>query len=687
MKHLICASLAVVCFQGLALGQSGADQQPLQPVDIFSLEMTSDAQISPDGSKIVYTRRSNDIMSDTTRNSLWLIDYDGSDHVPLVTGKGSYSSARWSPDGDRLAYISSEDGESRIVVRWMDSETEVRIAPVGMGPSGLSWSHDGQSIAYTAFIPGPGPQVDINLPEKPAGAEWSDSPLIDDTIVYEFDGSGELPDGNSQIFIVSSQGGTPQQVTNFSDRGALSGLEWSRDNSILYFASSAYAGAGYDFNESDILSVNLNSGETTRITDFPGTETSPSLSPDGRTLAWVGFENTYQSNLDQGLYLMDLASGEIEQLQSDLDRSISRAVWDRSGNGLWVSFVDRGQSNLAYVSTSDRLTRITDRMSGQVFGRPYTSSGFSISDNGRFAALIGSGQDLSNIGVGTRRSRDVRQITDVNADVLGQRDLAEIEEMTWESSADGREIQGWIAYPPGFDPAEQYPFILEIHGGPHTSYGPVFSGEVQLMAAAGYVVLYANPRGSTSYGMEFANLIDKNYPGEDVADLISGVDAIIERGFIDEDRLFVTGGSGGGVLTAEIISIDHRFAAAVVAKPVINWTSFTLAADVGPILMPYWFNGTPWDNQDEYWSRSPLSRVGQVETPAMLLVGGADRRTPLFESEQYYQALQYRGIPTRLVRIPGAFHGIADSRPSRLLYKVGHILAWFEEHDPTLADE
>ena len=313
-------------------------------------------------------------------------------------------------------------------------------------------------------------------------------------------------------------------------------------------------------------------------------------------------------------------------------------------------------------------------------GRPYTSGAFSVSNNGRYAATVANAQDLANIGVGTRR-QDMRQLTDVNSDVFGQVELARVEEITWQSSADGQDIQGWIAYPPNFDPNGSYPMILEIHGGPHTAYGPNFSGEVQLMAAAGYVVFYTNPRGSTSYTEAFANEIDKDYPGQDADDLLSGVDALIARGFIDEERLFVTGGSGGGVLTAWLIGMDDRFAAAAVGKPVINWTSFVLSADIGPMIQPYWFGTLPWEDQENYWRRSPLSLVGNVETPTMVFVGGEDRRTPVHEAEQYYIALQMRDIPSRFVRIPGAYHGIA-SRPTRLMQKVGHILAWFEEYDP-----
>jgi acylaminoacyl-peptidase len=271
------------------------------------------------------------------------------------------------------------------------------------------------------------------------------------------------------------------------------------------------------------------------------------------------------------------------------------------------------------------------------------------------------------------------RVTALNEDLLSQVNLATIEEMNWKSSADGLGIQGWLAKPPGFDPGKKYPLLLEIHGGPFAAYGPQFSAEVQLYAAAGYVVLYANPRGSTSYGYDFANEIHHNYPSEDYDDLMSGVDAVIARGYIDEESLFVTGGSGGGVLTAWIVGKTDRFRAAVVAKPVINWLSFALTSDGAPFYSMYWFAKMPWEDPDAYWARSPLSLVGNVTTPTALLTGEVDYRTPLDQSEQYYEALKIRKIDTILVQIPEASHGIV-ARPSHLIAKADNILGWFARY-------
>ena len=685
MNRLLLASLACALATPSAFASTQAAGGPLQAADIFSLEMANDPQISPNGRFVVYQRRSNDIMTDRTRSALWIAPYDGGSNRPLVTGAGEYSSARWSPDSSQLVYIANEDDQSLLKTVWVDSGRSATLAHLPGGAGNLSWSPDGRWIAFTMFMSAPEPQVDIGMPAQPRGADWAAPALVDETTRYEFDGAGELPSGFTQIFVAPADGGAPRQLTQVSD-GSISGVSWGPDSQALYYSLGGREADGFDFREADIYAITLDASDPVQITDYPGGESSPRISPDGETLAYLSTPRVETSHADTDLKVLSLNGGEPRELLSDLDRGIDQAEWDERGRGLWVRFDDRGHTILGYAGLNGGLDRVRDDLGGTTFGRPYTSGAFTVSDNDRWAATLASAQDLANVGVGTRRGL-ANRLTDVNADVLGLRDLAEVERFTWESSADGQEIEGWIAYPPGFDPSQTYPMILEIHGGPHTAYGPQFSGEVQLYAAAGYVVLYTNPRGSTSYGETFANEIDKAYPGQDVDDLLSGIDALVARGFVDEERLFVTGGSGGGVLTAQLIGVTDRFAAAAVGKPVINWTSFTLAADIGPSIYRYWFGVTPWDAPEEYWRRSPLSLVGNVETPSLVFVGGEDRRTPVFEAEQYYNALQIRGIDSRLVRIPGAYHGIADSRPSRLLQKAGHVLAWFEQYDPANAEE
>jgi len=684
MPRSVVLAAAMLCASPLAYANSQAEGGPLQAADVFSLEMAADTQISPDGRHVAYQRRSNDIMTDRTGSAIWTVAYDGGQNRPLVTGDGDYTSPRWSPDSQRIAFLATEDGKTQLRTIWRESGRSATLAQLPGGAGNLNWSPDGRWLVFTMFVPGADPQADIGMPPKPRGAEWAAPAIVDETIRYEFDGVGELPTGQTQIFVIAADGGAPRQLTQLED-GSVSGISWAPDSSRVLYSLGALERDGFDFRESDIFAIALNASQPQQLTDFPGGESSPRLSPDGETLAYLATPRREESHLDADLMVMALEGETPRQLLADLDRGIDQIEWDARGRGLWVRFDDRGHTVLGHAGLNGGLERITDTIGGTTFGRPYTSGMFTVSGNDRWAATLASAQDLANVGVGARRS-GARTLTDLNADVLGLRDLAEVERFTWASSADGQEIEGWIAYPPGFDPSQTYPMILEIHGGPHTAYGPQFSGEVQLFAAAGYVVLYTNPRGSTSYGEAFANEIDKAYPGEDVDDLLSGVDALVARGFIDEERLFVTGGSGGGVLTAQLIGVTDRFAAAAVGKPVINWTSFVLAADIGPVIYRYWFGETPWEAPETYWRRSPLSLVGNVTTPSLVFVGNEDRRTPVFESEQYYNALQMQGVDSRLVRIPGTYHGIADSRPSRLLQKAGHILAWFEAYDPARAE-
>jgi len=431
--------------------------------------------------------------------------------------------------------------------------------------------------------------------------------------------------------------------------------------------------------EAEIWSVELGSGELKQLTDRDGPDFSPVVSPDGSSLAYLGFDDKKMGYHNSEVYVMDLDDGSIEVLTADFDRSIDDVQWAGSSNSLYVQYDDHGKTNIATLSMRGEVSSVADDVGGVGLGRPYTSGGFTVANNGAYAYTAGRPDRPADVAVG-RGSKPPKRLTDLNEDLLGSRNLGAVEEITWQSSADDLQVQGWLVTPPDFDSSKKYPFILEIHGGPFAAYGPQFSSEIQLYAAAGYVVLYTNPRGSTSYGDDFANEIHHNYPGQDYDDLMSGVDAVIARGFIDEESLFVTGGSGGGVLTAWIVGKTDRFRAAVVAKPVINWSSFSLTSDGAPFYSMYWFEKMPWEDPDAYWARSPLSLVGNVTTPTALLTGEVDYRTPLGQSEQFYQALKIRKVDTILVQIPEASHGIA-ARPSHLIAKVDNILAWFSRYE------
>lgn len=654
-----------------------ADDSNLRNTDIFELEYAADPQISPDGSSVAYVRTSMDIMSDRAVPNIWLVDINAGSHRPLMSGPGNYSSPRWSPGGDRLAYVSGVPGRgAQLHVRWMDTGQTAVVSNVRRMPNSISWSPDGKYLAFVMFVPDENQPL-AKPPAAPEGAEWAPGAKVIETMPYRFDGRGYLETGHDHVFVVSAEGGTPRQLTSgdFDHRGPLA---WLPDGKRIIFPANRLEDAEHHPVESELWAVTVADGELEQLTDREGPDRAAVVSPDGKRIAYLGFDNRRLAWQSSDVYVMDIATRESRKLTGSFDRDVDDVQWAGSSSRLLIRYEDRGRTHIGRLGLNGKVESLVDDVGGISIGRPYNSGSFSVASNGAFAYTAGRADRPADVGLG-RAGRKPTRLTGLNEDLLGTRKLGAVEELTWKSSADGLEIQGWLVYPPEFDPDTQYPLILEIHGGPHTAYGPHFSVEAQLFAAAGYVVLYANPRGSTSYGDEFSLEIHHNYPGEDYDDLMSGVDAVIERGFVDEDALYVTGGSGGGVLTAWIVGKTDRFRAAVVAKPVINWTSFALTSDITHFVSRHWFPALPWEDPDGYWERSPLSLVGNVNTPTALLTGEEDFRTPMAESEQLYQALKLRKVDTALIRIPEASHGIA-ARPSHLIAKVDNILAWFARY-------
>jgi acylaminoacyl-peptidase len=360
-----------------------------------------------------------------------------------------------------------------------------------------------------------------------------------------------------------------------------------------------------------------------------------------------------------------------------LDRDIHSPAWSKDGQRVFFLYEDGGMSRVGFATPDGAVGQAAGDVGGLDLGRPYAGGSFSIAKDGTVAFTMSRPEHPADVALQRAAGKEARRLTRLNDDLLGYKALGAVEEITYKSAHDGRLVQGWIVKPPHFDPKKKYPLILEIHGGPHANYGTRFSAEIQLYAAAGYVVLYTNPRGSTGYGEEFAQLINGNYPGNDYDDLMSGVDAVLARGYIDKENLFVTGGSGGGILTAWIVGKTNRFRAAVAAKPVINWYSEALTSDISVFVSRNWFPGPPWEHVDEYLKHSPISLVGNVTTPTMLMTGEEDFRTPMSEAEQFYQALKLRKVDAALVRVPGASHDIG-ARPSQTIAKTAVILKWFE---------
>ena len=680
MKSLMVTALAVgLCVSGV---ESSAQVTP-DPVrvfearDVFELEYAADPRIAPDGLSIVYVRRSNDIMTDKTRSNIWQVSVDGRQHRPLLSSRENFSSPRWSPSGDRLAYISSVEGSSQVYLRWMDSGQTALLTNVAKTPSAVSWSRDGKWLAFTMNVPAKKKTI-VKARVKPEGATWAEPVRVIDTVRYQFDGRGIVAPEYRHVFILPADGGTPRQLTRgeFNHEGPLS---WSQDSTHILFHANRHPDWELQSVESDIYSIHIVTRQMTRITESPGAESNALYSPDGKLIAYVRAENKSLAYRTSRLAIMNANGSGQKILSGNLDSSVSNIRWSGNGRSIYVQYDERAERKVARITLQGVIETVASGLGGTGLGRPYLSGSYDVSVNDVIAFTRGLDSRPADISV-VLKNRKSRHLTDLNSDLLADLKLAQIRELIYHSSFDNQEIQGWYLTPPNFDSSKQYPLILEIHGGPHAAYGPYFSAELQLMAAAGYVVFYDNYRGSTSYGEKFALLLQYKYASkEDFADHMSGVDAMIDKGFIDKDNLFITGGSAGGIATAYAVGLTNRFNAAVAAKPVINWISKTLTADSSVRQIRHQFPGMPWENFEHYWQRSPLSLVGNVTTPTMLITGENDRRTPISETEQFYQALKLLKVDTVMIRVPGSPHGIAG-RPSRLVAKVDNILAWFKRY-------
>jgi len=644
--------------------------------DIFALEYASSVTLSPNGKKIVYVRNSNNIMTDSKNKNLWLIDVKSGEQTPLFSNDNQYSQPTWSPDGKKIAFVSNVTGSKQIHVHYIAENKTAMVSQVQASISSLTWSPDGQWLAFSQKVKGKNTKL-AKMPKKPKGAKWAKPVIVIDKAYYQADGSGLIKPGFNHIFVLPADGGTARQLTSgeFHHKGKLA---WTKDNNSIVFSANRISDWEYKRLEGDLFSVSVNTGEITQLTATPGKEYNPVFSENGKKLAFLSGSNKLNPYRNAKLNILNWGSKKVTPITTNFDRSVKSPKWI-SSSSLAFSYDDFGKRKIATITTKGKIKDLTDTVTGTTLGRPYISGEFDANTSGEIVFTTGSAQRPADVAMVNTRGK-VSKLTSLNEDLLAHKKLGKMHEINYKSSFDGEQIQGWYITPPDFVPTKKYPLILEIHGGPHLAYGPHFTAELQRFAAQGYVVFYDNHRGSSSYGERFAMLLKYKYSSkEDFADHNSGVDAMIDLGFIDDKNLFIAGGSAGGIATAYAIGLTDRFSAAAVVKPVINWLSKVLTADSGLGQIPTQFPGMPWDHVEHYWQRSPMSLVGNVTTPTLLMTGEEDLRTPMAQTEQYYQALKLRKIDTVLVKVPGAPHGIAG-KPSRMITKIEHTLAWFEKY-------
>lgn len=655
---------------------AAASADRLDVATYLEWEGVADPQLSPDGAQVLYTRRWVDKLADEWASSLWLMNADGTHNRFLVKGSG----ARWSSDGTRIAYLA--DGEpkgTQVFVRWMDaSGATTQISRVTESPGNLRWSPDGERIAFTMRVPSEDAWK-IDMPSPPEGAKWTEAPRLVQTMHYRQDRRGFLQQGWMHLFVVPAEGGTPRQITegewNVGARptGIVDdvGLAWTPDGRWLVFDGLREQDADLRYRESHLYAVDVESRDVRQITGRKGPWTGPVVSPDGRRVAFVGFDWTPQTYKTDELWVVDFDGQDMRRISGDFDRDPEQLHWAPDGRGVYFTAGDRGTRNVFHASLAGGPVR-------QVTQGTHILSLTSTTANGVAAGVRSSSHQPDDV-VAFRLSKPqaLEQLTRVNEDVLAGRKLGAVEEV-WTAPAGGARVQGWLVRPPDFDPKQKYPLILHIHGGPHAMYGVGFNYSFQNLAANGYLVLYTNPRGSTGYGTAFGNAIDDAYPSVDYDDLMASVDAVTARGFVDTNRLYVTGVSGGGVLSSWIIGHNNRFAAAAVRAPVIDWISFAGNTDI-TAWGYYRFHEPFWDNPTKWLEHSPLMSVKNVRTPVLLMTGELDLRTPIGQSEEYYQALKQLGVPAALLRFHGEYHG-TSSKPSNFMRTQLYLMSWFEKY-------
>lgn len=686
-KFSLVIFLTLIMLWGANIPEANAhdtsQDHKIQLVDYLDFENVANPQISPNGESILYTRRRINKMSDNFVSTLWLMDSDGKNKRQLLKG----GNAKWSPDGTQIAYVKvDENKKPQIFVRNMKDGLTSQITSFEQGPRSFFWAPEGDKIAFVARVPLKD-TWNVKLPGKPKGAKWTKDPASIDTLHYRQDRVGYTNSGHDHLFVVPSTGGTPRQLTdgnwNVGQRGigVIAGapiLSWSPDGKSIAFDGPGKPIENPHWFESHINVIDIKSKDIKTLTKGRGSYGNPQFSPDGSQIVYSGYPTHDTSYPVPMIYIMDQDGDSNRVIAEELADGPSSLTWAPNGQDIYFTMNKHGQRNIHAISLEGDIRDLTT--GSQVINLS------SLSTEGQAAITITKSDMPGAIAVKSlnRKSNHLKVLTDINGDIFEGKTLGDVEEIWYESTSETGEtakVQGWIVYPPDFDEDETYPLMLSIHGGPHAMYNSGFNFTFQEFAARGYVVLYTNPRGSTGYGSEFANAIRHRYPGPvDYADLMNGVDTVLEKGFVDEERMFVTGCSGGGVLTTWVISQTDRFKAAAALCPVVNWIGMSGTTDVVGWLYnffpkPFWEDPKPW------LDHSTIMQVGSVETPTLLMTGTKDLRTPLGEAEEYFAALKIRGVPARLVPMVNEYHG-TRSIPSNYLRTSLMMRKWFDEYDP-----
>jgi dipeptidyl aminopeptidase/acylaminoacyl peptidase len=668
-----------------------AQKRPVTEKDMLKFQWVADPQISPDGKQVAYVLVTVNEKEDRYDTALWLVATAGGEVPRRLTLGPRDGAPRWSPDGRTLAFSRAGEREApQIHLLPVASGGEARkLTDMPRGAGAAEWSPDGRTIAFTsASTP-----EEIDLKKKGAPPAKKSDVRVITRAVYRFDGGGWLdPTSIAHIWTVPvddrSEPAEARQVT--SGKYSEGSIAWSADGTKIYFTTNRVDEPYYVPPDANAYAVPAGGGMPQLVIDIDGPVGGPVAAPDERRFAFAGFVNPARVQSHQQSDVFVYEDGKARNLTANHDFEIGSGlagdqrpprgggeqalVWTPDGQSLIFAMTQHGKGNLVRMNVaSGRMEQLTD-------GNHEIVSYTATADAARFAVTITDTTHVVELFLFELASKKLTQLTRHNEPLFAQLDLTPPEEI-WYSSFDGKKIQAWILKPPGFDAGKKYPMILQIHGGPHAAYGHTMYHEMLWMAAKGYVVLFPNPRGSTSYGQEFSNIIQHRYPGDDYKDLMLGVDEVLKRGYVDEKRMGVTGGSGGGLLTNWTVTQTNRFAAAVSQRSVADWQNFWYTADF-TLFLPTWFRSYPFRDPEEFLARSPVRYVEKINTPIMFVEGDADMRTPPNQGgEAMFRALKALKKTTVMVRFPGETHDLSRTgRPAHRIERLQHILNWFDKY-------
>jgi dipeptidyl aminopeptidase/acylaminoacyl peptidase len=698
-----------------------AQKRNITEKDLFNFAWIADPQVAPDGSRIAFLRVTVNARKDGYDTAIWTVSTTSGESRQMTAGPRD-SSPRWSPDGQYLCFVRAPETNGRVeppqlFMLSMQGGEAFQFTSVARGAGNPQWSPDGRMISFSngataeeiarqqretlpvpppppANQPAASPSATPSASPRPSPEHESDVRVIT-RAVYRSNDSGYLDFKHPvHIWVVAAphtgdEKVKPKQLT--SGRYSEGNVTWAKDSSRVYFVSDHRDEPYYELGQTDIYWISVTGGQPTQLTSIDMGTGAFTVSPDGKQIAFYAATNKpVRSYTEPDLWVMDLApNAQPRNLTATYDFDLGGGVGGdntapRGGGGFPPVWSTNGKNLVALVGKEGKAMLASfDVQSGKetdvIANNEAVVSFRAAPDATRFALLISTPTKIGDLYWFDRSNGKRTQLTHINDELFSKLNLTEPEEM-WYTSFDGKKIQAWIQKPPGFDPNKKYPLILNIHGGPHAAYGWVFDHEFQWMAAKGYVVLYPNPRGSTTYGQDFGNIIQYHYPGDDFKDLMAGVDEVIKRGYIDQTKLGVTGGSGGGLLTDWTVGHTTRFAAAVAQRDIASWSDWWYTADF-TLFQPTWFKAAPFDDPDDFKARSPITYINEVKTPMMFILGEADWRTPTYAGgEEFFRALKYKKIPTVMVRFPGETHELSRSgQPWHRIERLEHIVGWFDK--------